>query len=180
MVFGFSPKPVVRKQIGQCMVELYHVRTLRNLRADALILLSNRLLWMGARVSKRIRDEAGDMVEDEARRHAPLPPGEAIHTSGGMLRVRYIVHTNPLNEQLIATPDLLARALDSALRQCEQLGARRVLFPDFTEQLVGWSPEECAHAILQAIGRNEGKVQTALIACWDKGHLEVYRGVLTQ
>lgn len=179
MLFGLSPKPVWRGQAGQCTVELYHVRYLRSLRADALILLSNRLLWMGARVSKRVRDEAGDMVEDEARRHAPLPSGEAIHTGGGMLRVRYIVHANPLNEQIIATPDLLAKALDSALKQCEQLGARRVLFPDFTEQLAGWSPEECAQAILQAIQRNEGKVQTALIACWDKGNLEVYRQALS-
>lgn len=179
MLFGLSPKPVWRGQAGQCSVELYHVRYLRSLRADALILLSNRMLWMGARVSKRVRDEAGDMVEDEARRYAPLPSGEAIHTGGGMLRVRYIVHANPLNEQLIATPDLLAKALDSALKQCEQLGARRILFPDFTEQLVGWSPEECAQAIVQAIQRNEGKVQTALIACWDKGNLEVYKQALS-
>lgn len=180
MLFSISPKPILRGRMGQCIIELYHVRYLRNLRADALILPSNRLLWMGARVSKRVRDEAGDMVEDEARRHAPLPSGEAIHTGGGMLRVRYIVHANPLNEQLIATPDLLAKALDSALKQCEQLGARRVLFPDFTDQLVGWSPEECAQAILQAIQRNEGRVQTALIACWDKGNLEAYRKVLEQ
>jgi len=180
MLFGVSPKPVLRKRIGACTVELYHVRYLRNLRADALILLSNRLLWMGARVSKRIRDEAGDMVEDEARRYAPLPPGEAISTGGGMLHVRNIVHANVLNEQLIATPELLTRALDNALKQCEQLGARRVIFPDFTEQLVGWSAEECAHHILQAIRRNEGKVRVALIACWDQGNLEAYRKVLEQ
>ncbi len=178
MLFGFSPKPVLRGRVGQCGVELYHVLYLRSLRADALILLSNRLLWMGARVSKRVRDEAGDMVEDEARRHAPLPPGEAIHTSGGMLRVRCIVHANPLNEQLIATPELLAAALDSALQRCAELGARRVIFPDFTDQLEGWSPEQCAYAILEAIQRNEGRLQTALIACWEKAHLEGYQHVL--
>ena len=180
MLFGISPKPVMRRQVGTCTIELYHVRYLRNLRADALILLSNHLLWMGARVSKRIRDEAGDMVEDEARRYAPLPPGEAISTGGGMLRVRHIIHANVLNEQLIATPELLERALDNALKQCEQLGARRVIFPDFTEQLVGWSAEECALVIFQAIRRNEGKIQTALIACWDKGNLEAYRKVFEQ
>ncbi len=178
MLFGVSPKPIVRRRVGTCTIELYRVRYLRNLRADALILLSNRLLWMGARVSKRIRDEAGDMVEDEARRYAPLPPGEAISTGGGMLRVRNIVHANVLNEQLIATPELLTRALDNALKQCEQLGARRVIFPDFTEQLVGWSAEECAHVIFQAIWHNEGKIQTALIACWDNGNLEAYRKAL--
>jgi O-acetyl-ADP-ribose deacetylase (regulator of RNase III) len=180
MLFGFSPKPVLRERVGQCTVELYHVLYLRHLRADALILLSNPLLWMGARVSKRVRDEAGDMVEDEARRYAPLPPGEAIHTGAGMLRVRYIVHANPLNEQLIATPELLAAALDSAIKRCEELGARRVIFPDFTGQLVGWSAEECAQAILQAIQRNQSRLQTALIACWEKAHLEAYRHALAQ
>ncbi len=180
MLFGLSPKPVLRERVGQCTVELYHVLYLRPLRADALILLSNRLLWMGARVSKRIRDEAGDRVEEEARRYAPLPPGEAIHTSAGMLRVRYIVHANPLNEQLIATPELLAAALDNALKRCEELGARRMIFPDFTDQLVGWNAEECARTILQAIERNEKKVHTALIACWDQARLEAYRQVLEQ
>lgn len=179
-MFGLSPKPVWRGRVGQCTVELYQVLYLRSLRADALILLSNRLLWMGARVSKRIRDEAGDLVEEEARRHAPLPPGEAVHTGAGMLRVRYIVHANPLNEQLIATPQLLAAALDNALKRCEELGARRVIFPDFTDQLVGWNAEECARAILQAIQRNAGKIQTALIACWDKQHVEAYRQVLSE
>lgn len=180
MPFGFLPKPVLRGKAGQSTVELYHVHYLRSLRADALILLSNPLLWMGAHVSKRVRDEAGDMVEDEARRYAPLPPGEAILTGGGMLRVKYIVHANPLNEQLIATPDLLAKAFDSALKRCEQLGAHRVLFPDFTEQLVGWSAEECARHIFQAIRRNEGTVQVALIACWHQDNLEAYRKVLEQ
>jgi len=180
MLFGFSPKPVLRERVGQCTVELYHVLYLRSLRADALILLSNRLLWMGARVSKRVRDEAGDMVEDEARRYAPLPPGEAIHTGGGMLRVRYIVHANPPAGQRSGTAALSAARPDSAIKRCEELGARRVIFPDFTDQLVGWNPEECAHAILEAIQRNEGRLQSALIACWDKAHLEGYQHVLAR
>lgn len=177
MLLGLPPKPVLRAQNGSCRVELYHIRSLRSLQADALVLPSNRLLWMGAGVSKRIRDEAGDMVEDEARRVAPLPPGESISTGGGMLRVRYIVHANVLNEQLIATPELLAGALDNALKRCEQLGARRVLFPDFTEQLVGWSPQECAEVILQAIARSNREF-TALIACWNQQHVDAYRQVI--
>ncbi|MDW8104482.1 MAG: macro domain-containing protein [Armatimonadota bacterium] len=174
----FSPKLVYRTHFGVCTVELYHVRYLRHLRADALVLLSNRLLWMGAGVSKRVRDEAGDMVEEEARRYAPLPPGEAVSTSGGLLRVRYIVHANPLNEQLIATPDLLEAALDNALKRCEQLGARQVIFPDFTAQLAGWSASECAQALVQAIERSGGGLQTALIACWQQEHLQAYQQVL--
>jgi O-acetyl-ADP-ribose deacetylase (regulator of RNase III) len=174
----FSPKPLVVMRLEPCVVECYHIRSLRQLRADALVLLSNRLLWMGARVSKRVRDEAGDLVEEEARRFAPLSSRQAIHTSGGMLRVRYIVHTNPLNEQLIATPELLATALDNALQQCEQLGAKRVLFPDFTEQLEGWTASECAEAIVQAIVRNRQRIQTAVIACWEQSHLQEYKQVL--
>lgn len=176
----FSPKLVWRTWIGTCTVELYHVQYLRRLRADALVLLSNRLLWMGARVSKRVRDEAGDMVEEEARRYAPLPPGEAVSTGGGMLRVRYIVHANPLDEQLIATPELLAAALDNALKRCEQLDARRVIFPDFTEQLVGWSAEQCARVLVQAIERRVDIVQEALIACWQQKHLRAYQQVLAE
>lgn len=176
----FAPKLVWRTWIGTCTIELYHVQYLRRLRADALVLLSNRLLWMGARVSKRVRDEAGDLVEEEARRYAPLPPGEAVSTGGGMLRVRYIVHANPLNEQLIATPELLATALDNALKRCEQLDARRVIFPDFTEQLVGWSAEQCARALIEAIERSGGNLQEALIACWKQEHLPAYQQVLAE
>lgn len=73
MFFRRGAKLLMQTQVEGCTVELYQVHALRQLRADALILPSNRLLWMGARVAKRVRDEAGDMVEEGARRHPRSP-----------------------------------------------------------------------------------------------------------
>lgn len=178
MFLSRGAKPLTRTQVEGCTVELYQVRALRQLQADALILPSNRLLWMGARVAKRVRDEAGDMVEEEARRHAPLPPGAAISTGGGLLPVRHIIHANILNERQVATSDLLATALDNALKVCEQVSAKRILFPDFTAQLEGWNAQDCAQVILSAIRRNAQRIRQALIACWDEENAEAYRQVL--
>lgn len=179
MFFRGAPTLLTRTQVEGCTVELYQVRALRQLRADALIVPSNRLLWMGARVAKRVRDEAGDMVEEEARRHAPLPSGAAIRTSGGLLPVRHIVHANILNERQIATSEVLATALDNALQVCEQLSAKRILFPDFTDQLEGWSAADCAEVILSAIRRNARRIRQVLLACWDESNAEAYRQVLS-
>ncbi|MER3473981.1 MAG: hypothetical protein C4335_08095 [Armatimonadota bacterium] len=179
MLFGWTPTLLLRTQVESCTVELYQVRSLRQLRADALMVPSNRLLWMGARVAKRVRDEAGDLVEEEARRHAPLPPGGVVATGGGMLRVRLILHVNILNEFQIATQDLLTTALDNAFIACEQAGASRVLIPDFTDQLEGWSADRCAQVILGAIRRNARRVRQVLIACWEQEHADAYRQVLS-
>lgn len=180
MLFALAPKPLLRTQVGQCTVELYQVRYLRQLRADALIVPSNRLLWMGDRVAKRVRDEAGDMIEDEARRRAPLAPGGVVVTGGGMLRVRHIVHVNILNEFQIATRELLESGLDSTLTKCEELGCRQVLIPDFTNQLVGWEAADCARLLLSVVQRNAQRVKRVLIACWDAQHAEAYRQVVAQ
>lgn len=179
MLRVLAPKPLLRAQYGQCAVELYHLRALRQLKADALIVPSNRLLWMGARVLKRVRDEAGNLVEEEARQHAPLAPGAVATTSGGMLRVRHIVHVNVFDERQVTTRSLLHHGLDCAFKACSRLVAMRVMIPDFTDQLQGWNASDCARIVVESVRRNAQAVQHVLIACWDASHAEAYRAALT-
>ena len=60
--------------------------------AEAIVNAANSLGFMGGGVAGAIKREAGQDVEDEARRHAPIAVGTAVLTSGGKTKFRAIIH----------------------------------------------------------------------------------------
>lgn len=163
----YFPKPVQTVRIGKVTVELYVQSHLGRLPADALLLPTNRLAWMGQAVGKRVRDEAGNRVEAEARQQAPLEPAGCAVTSGGLLPVKRIVHVNMLDAQHMCPPELLVRALSAGLDRCGAEGAAAVVIPDFTDQLVRFAARDAAVALGQALRQAPVGLRTVKVICAD-------------
>ncbi|MCX8181526.1 MAG: macro domain-containing protein [Candidatus Methanomethyliaceae archaeon] len=68
--------------------------------AEALVNPANSLMSMGGGVAAAIKRAAGPVVEEEAMRNAPIPVGNAIATSAGHLKSKYIIHS-PTMENLL-------------------------------------------------------------------------------
>jgi len=47
---------------------------------------------MGDGVAGAIKRRGGKIIEDEARRHAPVPTGKAVITTAGRLKAKYVIH----------------------------------------------------------------------------------------
>ncbi len=176
----YFPKPVSTVRIGKVTVELYVQSHLGRMQADALLLPTNRLAWMGQAVGKRVRDEAGNRVEAEARRQAPLEPAACAVTSGGLLPVKRMVHVNMLDPQLMCPPDLLVRALTAGLNRCGAEGAVSVVIPDYTDQLVRFTVHEAAAALRQALQQTPVGLRVVKVVCTDSDRAKEWAAGLAE
>src|SRR5882672_5203743 len=87
------------------------------LEADAVINSSNNDLIMGAGVSGALRRIGGPSIQEECHAIGTIPLGEAVVTTGGSLKCKYVIHaaTNPLG--LWASAKWIRLALKNALKR---------------------------------------------------------------
>lgn len=153
--------------------------------ADAILVPVAPDLKMVFGVAKLIRDFGANAVQYEANKAAPLPPGQAFIGTGGRYRFQYTVLAVIFDEVKRTTPDYILQAVRSAMQQAHRKGARSLIFPDMTENLLTqptWiTPEQrhqtaeiTARIMLDAILASRGIIPTVKIWCWEPANADVF------
>ncbi|MFN4133184.1 MAG: macro domain-containing protein [Candidatus Hadarchaeales archaeon] len=125
---------------------------LTKVEADAICNPANSLLVMGGGAAGAIKRAAGEEVEKEAVKHAPLPVGKAVATSGGKLRAKWIIHAPTMERPAMATtPEKVQRATVAALRCAEELNISSIAIPGMGTGVGGVPPEMAARAMVKAL-----------------------------
>ncbi len=127
---------------------------------DAVVNPANSLMIMGGGVAGALRRAAGQEVEAEARKHAPVPVGRAIATSAGRLapRIRYIIHAPTMERPAMRTTEgKVEKAAYAALHMASELGVGCVAFPAMGAGVGGLDAEESMAAMLRALDRAVGE-----------------------
>ncbi|HIC98389.1 MAG TPA: macro domain-containing protein [Pyrodictiaceae archaeon] len=113
------------------VVEVF-VGDITGVEADAIVNPANSLMIMGGGVAGAIKRVAGDKVEFEARKRAPVPVGKAIVTGAGKLepRIKAIIHAPTMERPAMpTTPEKVFRAAKAALEVAAQHGFESVAMP---------------------------------------------------
>jgi len=119
---------------------------------EAVVNPANSQLLMGGGVAGAIRRAGGQSIEDEARKHAPIPVGEAVLTSAGRLKADYVIHAPTMELPAMRTTPLKVReATKAALRLAEASGIGSVLFPGMGTGVGGVEPELAAEVMVEEI-----------------------------
>ncbi len=120
--------------------------------ADALVNPANSLLIMGGGVAGAIKRKGGAEIEEEARKYAPVPVGEAIITHAGKLKARFIIHAPTMEKPaMLTTTEKVKKAVLAALKLAEEKGLESIAFPGMGTGVGGLSAEEGANAMRDAI-----------------------------
>lgn len=100
------------------------------LNVDAIVNPANSLLIMGGGVAAAIKRAGGRIIEEEARRYAPIPVGSAIATTAGRLRAKYVIHAPTMERPAMKIGvDNVRLAMRAALRCADELKVKSVAFP---------------------------------------------------
>lgn len=119
---------------------------------DAIVNPANTLLIMGGGVAGAIKRKGGDVIESEARKYAPLPIGEAIVTTGGRLRCKFVIHSPTV--QYPGSPstfEQVYKATRAALIKAKEIGVKSIALPLMGAGVGGLKPEESLESMLKAI-----------------------------
>lgn len=152
---------------------------------DAIVNAANPSLMGGGGVDGAIHRRGGPQILAECkeirRTRYPdgLPTGEAVATSGGKLRAKWVIHTvGPRYHEHEDPAPLLARCHTEALRVADELGARTVAFPAISTGVYGYPVEEAAPVAIAAVLGAETKVEEVRFVLFDVRAYEAFRASL--
>lgn len=135
---------------------------------DAIVNAANSSLLGGGGVDGAIHRRGGPVILEECRalratRYPDgLPAGEAVATTAGALRARWVIHTvGPVYHGGRDQSDTLRSCYASSLRVADELGAATVAFPLISAGAYGWPLDDAIGQALTALRGAETAVGEA-------------------
>jgi len=111
---------------------------------DAVVNAANNELWMGAGVAGAIKRAGGEGIEHEAMDQGPIEVGDAVATTGGALKAKWVVHAAVMGQDLKTDANLIAQATTRSLEVADKLGVKSLALPAFGTGVGGFPIYSCA------------------------------------
>lgn len=137
---------------------------------DAIVNAANSRLRGGAGVDGSIHRAGGPSIMQELRKIDSCPTGQAVITTGGNMKAKYVIHAvGPVYQDGIhGEGDLLRSAYLSSFKLAAAKGLKTVALPAISTGIYGYPLNEAAHIALK----------TAVAFLRENTEIEVIRFVL--
>ncbi len=124
-----------------------------NEETDAIVNAANSGLRGGGGVDGAIHRAGGPQIMEECRKIGRCPTGNAVITSGGRLKVKYVIHAvGPVyHGGGKGEAGLLAGAYQNSLERASEKGIRSVSFPSLSTGAYGYPFDEAAPIALETV-----------------------------
>jgi O-acetyl-ADP-ribose deacetylase (regulator of RNase III) len=120
---------------------------------EAIVNAANSRLAGGGGVDGAIHRAGGPAIMEECRKIGGCPTGQAVITTGGRLKSRYVIHTvGPVySGGTRGEADLLAGAYLESLKLAQKKGIRSLAFPSLSTGAYGYPLDEAAAIALKTV-----------------------------
>jgi O-acetyl-ADP-ribose deacetylase len=118
---------------------------------EAVVNAANTDLMLGAGVAGAIRAKGGPQIQAECDKLGPIALGEAVVTSGGKLKARWVIHAAGMHLGGRATAASLRDSTRNSLRRATENGIKSVAFPAIGTGIAGFPMKRCAEVMLAEI-----------------------------
>jgi len=171
-------------KVGKAVVRLVQ-GDITEQETEAIVNAANPSLMGGGGVDGAIHRKGGPTIREECARIRErewpdgLPVGEAVITSGGRLKAKYVIHTvGPIwrggNKR---EPQLLAKAYRSSLSLAVSRGIKRISFPSISTGAYGYPVEKASRVALRAVKEfleREDRLEEVRFVLFTENDLRVY------
>jgi O-acetyl-ADP-ribose deacetylase (regulator of RNase III) len=118
---------------------------------EAIVNPANTDLRMETGVAGAIAHKGGKWIVEECQRIAPIPLGEAVVTTGGVLKAPYVIHAAAMSPGGKVTEESLRQAIHNTLLRTEGRAFKSIAIPAMGTGAGGLNVEESARALLPVI-----------------------------
>lgn len=148
--------------------------------AQVIVNAANSYGLMGGGVAGVIRRAAGSQVEDEARRQAPIPVGQAVLTSGGRTKFQGIIHAPTMPEPAMRIPaENVAEATRASLTLADEKGFTSIAVPGMGTGVGRVLPNAAAGKMIEEIRQfTPTSLQTVILVDVDPAMVEAWRDLI--
>lgn len=171
-------------KIGEYTIRLV-MGDITKLEVDAIVNAANSWLKHGGGVAAAIAKAGGKIIQEESddvvRKRGPIKVGEAVYTSAGMLKVKYVIHAVGPRMGEGEEDEKLRSATLNSLRLAESLGLKSIVFPAISTGVFGYPKERCAQMMLKTVREyilSGGKVKEILFCLYDEPTFKIFEEAL--
>lgn len=120
---------------------------------EAIVNAANEQLRVGGGVDGAINRAGGPKIQEEARQIGYCPTGQAVITTGGNLKAKYVIHTvGPRYKNgLSGEPELLASCYRETLKLASARGIKSLSFPSISTGIFGYPLADAAALALKTV-----------------------------
>jgi O-acetyl-ADP-ribose deacetylase (regulator of RNase III) len=120
---------------------------------EAIVNAANSRLAGGGGVDGAIHRAGGPVIMEESRKIGGCPTGQAVITTGGNLKAKYVIHTvGPIYQGgNKGEARLLASAYHESLKLAHKKGIRSLAFPSLSTGAYGFPLEDAARIALKTV-----------------------------
>ncbi len=120
---------------------------------EAIVNAANSRLAGGGGVDGAIHRAGGPSIMEECRKIEECPTGQAVITTGGNLKARYVIHTvGPIyRDGTRGEEKQLASAYRESLKLAQKKGIHSLAFPSLSTGAYGYPLDEAASIALKTV-----------------------------
>lgn len=154
---------------------------------EAIVNAANSGLMGGGGVDGAIHRVGGPKIMEECKvireRQGGCPTGEAVITSGGRLKAKYVIHTvGPVwRDGYHDEEKLLANAYRNSLRLAEEKKLVSVAFPNISTGVYGFPKRKAAEIAVNEVQQfltPDRAIKDVVFCCFDDENYNLYRELL--
>ena len=142
---------------------------------DAIVNAANHSLLGGGGVDGAIHRRGGPEILAECQKLREdkypdgLPTGQAVATSAGRLKARWVIHTvGPTYAKSKDKSQLLADCFRNSLRIADELGAATVAFAAISTGVYRWPVDDAARIALETVRASESRADEVRFVLFDQ------------
>ncbi|MCI0751705.1 MAG: O-acetyl-ADP-ribose deacetylase [Flammeovirgaceae bacterium] len=146
---------------------------------DAIVNAANSSLLGGGGVDGAIHRAGGSKILEECIKIGHCPTGEAVVTSGGRLKAKYVIHAvGPVwqggsnNES-----ELLASAYVNSLKRAVEKNIKTIAFPNISTGIYGFPKDGAAGIAVRTVNdflKNESSIDEIIFCCFEEDNHRCY------
>lgn len=148
---------------------------------DAIVNAANHSLLGGGGVDGAIHRRGGPEILAECRKLRRekypdgLPTGQAVATTAGRLKARWVIHTvGPTYAKSQDKSSLLADCFRNSLAVADELGATTIAFPAISTGVYRWPIEDAARIALETVRASDTRVAEVRFVLFDQRGYEAF------
>lgn len=171
-------------KVGQAVLELVE-GDITQQDTEAIVNAANEQLRVGGGVDGAINRAGGPKIQEEARKIGHCPTGQAVITTGGNLKAKYVIHTvGPIyRDGRQGEPELLASAYRESLKMASVRGIKSLAFPSLSTGVYGYPVADAAKIALTTVQNylsEHPEIQLVRFVLFGKPTYEAYARALEE
>ncbi len=153
------------------------------LEVDAIVNAANTRLYMGGGVAGAIKRAGGKEIEEEAVKKGPIKIGEAVETTAGKLKAKYVIHSPTMELDFKTDENKIRLAMKAALKKADELGIESIAFPALGTGVGGFPKDKAAKVMVEELKKHidEGtKLRKVILADISEEQVEFFKKAINE